>query len=63
MPVNSESGNCFHFCWCQYYIEKHAVCLKNCRSQSFLSIRHVHGDLCKRLGIDSSTNPEGMAFC
>ena len=26
----------------------------------FLSIRHVHGDLCKHLGIDSSIDPEGL---
>ena len=31
------------------------------RIQSFLSIRHVHGDLCKHLGIDSSSDPEGMS--
>ena len=31
------------------------------RIQSFLSIRHVHGDSCKHLGIDSSTDPEGMS--
>ena len=24
--------------------------------RSFLSIRHAHGDLCKHLGIDSSTD-------
>ena len=24
----------------------------------FLSIRHAHGDLCKHLGIDSSTDPD-----
>ena len=30
--------------------------------QSFLSIRHVHGDVYKHLGIDSSTDPEGMSF-
>ena len=29
------------------YIEKHAICL---------SVRHAHGDLCKHLGIDSSTD-------
>ena len=38
------------------YIEKHAICLKDCRIRSFLSIRHAHGDLCKHLGIDSSTD-------
>ena len=26
------------------------------RIRSFLSIRHAHGDLCKHLGIDSSTD-------
>ena len=26
--------------------------------RSFLSIRHAHGDLCKHLGIDSSTDLE-----
>ena len=25
-------------------------------NQSFLSIQYVHGDLCKHLGIDSSTD-------
>ena len=37
------------------YIEKHAICLKDYRLQSFLSIQYMHGDLCKHLGIDSST--------
>ena len=37
-------------------IEKHAKCLKDYRIRSFLSIRHAHGDLCKHLGIDSSTD-------
>ena len=27
--------------------------------QSFLSIQYVHGDLCKHLGIDSSTDLDG----
>ena len=35
------------------YIEKHTICLKDYRLQSFLSIKYVHGDLCKHLGIDS----------
>ena len=26
------------------------------RNRSFLSTRHAHGDLCKHLGIDSSTD-------
>ena len=29
---------------------------KDYRIRLFLSIRHAHGDLCKHLGIDSSTN-------
>ena len=37
-------------------IEKHAICLKDYRIRSFLSIRHAHDDLCKHLGIDSSTD-------
>ena len=35
---------------------KHAICLKDYRIRSFLSIGHAHGDLCKHLGIDSSTD-------
>ena len=38
------------------YIEKHAICLKDYRIRSFLNIQYVHGDLCKHLGIDSSTD-------
>ena len=38
------------------YIEKHAICLKDYRIRSFLSIQYVHVDLCKHLGIDSSTD-------
>ena len=38
------------------YIEKHTICLKDYRIRPFLSIRHAHGDLCKHLGIDSSTD-------
>ena len=34
----------------------HAICLKDYRIRSFLSIHYVHGDLCKHLGIDSSTD-------
>ena len=36
--------------------QKHAICLRDYRIRSFLSIRHTHGDLCKHLGIDSSTD-------
>ena len=59
--VNSEFGRYFHFCWCYNYIEKHAVYQRGYRNKSFLSIRHVHGDFCKHLEIDSSTDPEGMS--
>ena len=38
--------------------KKHAICLKNYRIRSFLSIWHAHGDLCKHLGIDSSTDQD-----
>ena len=38
------------------YIEKHAICLKDYRIIPFLCIRHAHGDLCKHLGIDLSTD-------
>ena len=39
-----------------FNIEKHAVCQSDYRIQSFfLSIWHVHGDLCMHLGIDTST--------
>ena len=33
-----------------------AICLKDYRIRSFLSIQYVHGDLCKHLGKDSSTD-------
>ena len=33
-----------------------STCLKDYRLQSFLSIQYVHGDLCKHLGIDLSTD-------
>ena len=36
--------------------KKRVICLKDYRLQSFLSIQYVHGDLCKHLGIDSSTD-------
>ena len=42
--------------WPYYNVEKHAICLKDYRIRSFLSIRHADGDLCKHLGIDSSTD-------
>ena len=38
------------------YIEIHAICLKDYRIRPVLNIRHAHGDLCKHLGIDSSTD-------
>ena len=37
-------------------VKKHAICLKDYRIRSFLSIRHAHDDLCKHKGIDSSTD-------
>ena len=39
---------------------KNAVCQRDYRILSFLSIQHVHGDLCKHLGIHSSSDGEGM---
>ena len=39
-----------------YYVEKNAICLKDYRIRSFISIQYVHGDLCKHLGKDSSTD-------
>ena len=39
---------------------KNAVCLKDLRIRSLLSIRHAHGDLCKHLGIDSSTDLDDL---
>ena len=36
--------------------KKHAICLKDYRIRSFLSIHYVHVDLWKHLGIDSSTD-------
>ena len=50
---------CTHITLVNVYVdlvEKHAICLKEYRLQSFLSIQYVHGDLCKHLGIDSSTD-------
>ena len=38
------------------YIEKHVICLKDYRIRPLLSIQYVHGNLCKHLGIDSSTD-------
>ena len=37
-------------------IYAHAICLNYYRIRSFISIRHAHGNLCKHLGIDSSTD-------
>ena len=56
------------YAYCRYFIDrkwkilvlilyrKNTVCLKDYRIRSLLSIRHAHGDLCKHLGIDSSTD-------
>ena len=66
---NNNTGKCIRrfgciYAYCQEvvdigvksYIEKHAVCLKDYRIRPFLSIRNAHGDLCKHLGIDLSTD-------
>ena len=34
------------------------ICQRDYRIRSFLSIRHEHGDLCKHLGKDLSTDPD-----
>ena len=39
-------------------MEEHAICLKDYRIRSFLSIRHSNGDLCKYLGMDWSTDQD-----
>ena len=56
------------YTYCRYFIDrkwyilvlilyrKNAICPKDYRLQSFLSIQYVHGDLYKHLGIDSSTD-------
>ena len=54
IAVTSKTGSGRY--WWKYYIEKHVICLKDYRIRSFLSIQYVHGDLCKHLGIDSSTD-------
>ena len=48
--------------WRKYFVEKRAICLKDYRIKSFLSIQYVHGDLCKHLGIDSSTDRYSNLF-
>ena len=37
-------------------MEMHTICLKDYKIRSLLSIQYVHGDSCKHLGIDSSTD-------
>ena len=44
-------------------MEKHAICLKDYRLQSFLSIQYVHDDLRKHLGIDSRSVLESIPKC
>ena len=56
------------YAYCRYFIDrkwqilvlilytKHAICRKDYIIRSYLSIRHAHDDLCKHLGIDSSTD-------
>ena len=54
-PLPPPPSGSAHVCICFKLIsEKHAICLKDYRIRSFLSIRQAHGDLCKHLGIDSS---------
>ena len=40
----------------QIKLELKVRSIKDYRIRPFLSIRYVHGDLCKHLGIDSSTD-------
>ena len=67
-----HAGKCIRrfggiYAYCRYFIdrkwyilvleiEKYAICQRDYSLQSFLSIQYVHGDLCKHLGIDSSTD-------
>ena len=52
------------YAYCQYFIDLKWYILvlilysktKDYRIRSFLSIWHAHGNLCKHLGIDSSTD-------
>ena len=37
-----------------------SLCLKDYRIRSFSSIQYVRGDLCKHLGIDSSTDLDDL---
>ena len=58
MPVKSRSANkgfSFLLVLILHVHRKTGLCLKNYRTQSFLSYRHVYVDLCKHLGIYSST--------
>ena len=43
------------------YIEKHTVCQRDYRIQLLWNVQHVHGDLCKHLGIDEGTDQEGLS--
>ena len=43
-------------------LHRPAICLKDYRIRSFLSVWHAHGDLCKHLGIDSSTDRYSNLF-
>ena len=54
------------YAYCRYFIDPKwyilvlilysKTCLKDYRIRSFLSIQYVHGDLCKQLEIDLSTD-------
>ena len=37
-------------------VDIHAINIKDYKIRPVLSIRHAHGDFCKHLGIDSSTD-------
>ena len=66
------------YAYCCYYIErmwsvfsflsvlilyrKHAICQRDYRPQSSLIIQYVHGNFCKHLGIDLSTDRYSNLF-
>ena len=52
----------FIFIGVKYYIEKHAICQRDYRLQSFLNIQYVHGHLCRHLGIYSTTDRYSNLF-
>ena len=48
--INRQPGRGYH------YSDTNAICQKDYRIRSVLSIGYAHGDLCKHLGIDSITD-------